>query len=305
MVGGMRDMLQRLTGENIELVFVCAEPLGEVAMDPVQMQQIIVNLVMNARDAMPNGGEIRIETSRARVAREDAERQGVRPGKYVKLTVEDTGCGMAEAVRARIFEPFFTTKKSGTGTGLGMSMVYGIVTHCGGAVSVTSAVGEGTRVTILLPQVSGAEVKQERTAAEPSRRGSETILVAEDNDSVRSSLAELLESRGYRVLQARDGLHAVQIAREHQEPIDLLLSDIVMPRLNGNQAAARIAQLHPEAKILLITGYPAKAADRAAVRGPLLFKPFSRAELAERVRATLEQRGPATSAAGVPVKGAS
>jgi CheY-like chemotaxis protein len=218
----------------------------------------------------------------------------VSAGDYVGLTIEDNGCGMKEEVRARIFEPFFTTKANGAGTGLGMSMVYGIVKQAGGCVSVASKEGEGTRVTVLLPRVSAAQPEAPSDGAQTARGGRETVLVVEDDAAVRSSIATLLTERGYRVLQAGDGLHAVRTARSYKSRIDLLLSDVVMPRMSGVEAAANVRQLHPEAKVLFMSGYPAKA---ATVASPLLFKPFSRTALERKVRETLEERPPSSKAA--------
>jgi two-component system, cell cycle sensor histidine kinase and response regulator CckA len=268
-----------------------------VRSDPAQLQQVLLNLVMNARDSMLRGGQIRIRTSRTRVIGKRGAHRDLPPGVYVSLCVEDTGCGMREEVRARIFEPFFSTKKPGKGTGLGMSMVYGIVKQAGGAVSVSSTLGKGTRVSILLPQAVAEHAAVEDTSTDGRSTGSETILLVEDDGAIREAISGLLLERGYRVLSARDGLHAVEMARAHRPRIDLVLSDIVMPRLNGVDAAARIRRLHPEAKVLLISGYPAKAAPKLAALGPVLLKPFSRAMLARKVREALELRLPSSGAA--------
>lgn len=299
-VDALRPVLIPLIGEDIELHTNLSDGEDCVQCDPAQLQQVLLNLVMNARDALARGGQIRIRTSRTRVVGRRGPHRDLRPGEYVSLVVEDTGCGMNEQVRARIFEPFFSTKKPGAGTGLGMSMVYGIVKQAGGAVSVTSAPGKGTRVSILLPQVASEHPAADLSTAAAPESGSETILLVEDDRSIRESLSELLLARGYRVLQARDGVHAVEIARAHRPRIDLVLSDIVMPRLNGIDAAARVRRLHPEAKVLFISGYPAKATPKPAAHGPVLSKPFSRAMLARKVRETLERlpaSGPARAVA--------
>jgi two-component system cell cycle sensor histidine kinase/response regulator CckA len=294
----LRPVFTPLIGEDVELRTRCTSGNDFVCCDPAQLQQVFLNLVMNARDAMPKGGRISILISKSRIAAAQAEQCKVSPGNYVCLTIEDSGCGMKEQVRARIFEPFFSTKKPGSGTGLGMSMVYGIVTQAGGTVSVSSMVGKGTSVSILLPQAAAVAAQHpEQRPVEKQLDGSETILLAEDDDSVRASLAELLQARGYRVLQARDGMQALQIARRRKESIDLLLSDVVMPRMSGAAAATGIHRLHPETKVLLISGYPAKATPEALVDRPLLFKPFSHALLAQKVRETLEQRSPSSRAA--------
>jgi len=296
MIASMSAVVEPLIGEDIELVAQCAAERDCVRADPAQLQQVILNLVMNARDALPKGGRIRIQTSDSELDAREATRRGLSAGHYVCLAVEDNGCGMKEEVRARIFEPFFTTKKHGTGTGLGMSMVYGIVNQAGGTVSVASKVGKGTRVTVLLPRLAVAQPDPASEENNTARGGHETVLLAEDDIAVRASIASLLSARGYRVLQASDGLHAVRMARACKSPIHLLLSDVVMPRMNGVDAATKVRQLHPEAKVLFISGYPAKAAT-VAVPEALLFKPFSRTVLEQRVRETLEERSPSSKAA--------
>lgn len=296
MIAAMSAVVAPLIGEDIELVAQLAAERDCVRADPVQLQQVILNLVMNARDALPKGGRIRIQTSESELDAREATRRGLSAGPYICLTVEDNGCGMKEEVRARIFEPLFTTKKHGTGTGLGMSMVYGIVNQAGGTVSVASKVGKGTRVTVTLPRLAVAQPEQVGVETGSARGGHETVLLAEDDDAVRVAVAELLTARGYRVLQASDGRHAVRTARFYKSPIHLLLSDVVMPRMNGADAATNVRQLHPEARVLFMSGYPAKAA-AVAVPEALLFKPFSRTALEQRVRETLEERSPSSKAA--------
>ena len=295
MISSMSAVVEPLIGEDIELVRSFAADHDNVSADPAQLQQVILNLVMNARDAMPKGGRIRILTSEIELNPQEAAKRGAAPGRYVSLVVEDNGCGMDEKVRSRIFEPFFTTKKHGAGTGLGMSMVYGIVNQSGGAVSVTSKVGKGTRVTVLLPHLGASHAASSAEGPAKVEGGNETVLLAEDDSAVRSSIAELLDAGGYRVLQARDGSDAVRIARHYKKPIHLLLSDVVMPRMNGADAAASVRRLHPESKVLFISGYPAKAVTTAASEA-LLFKPFSRTVLAQRVREALQERRPASKA---------
>ena len=310
-ISSMRAVVDPLIGEDIELLSDLAAERDCVRADPAQLQQVALNLVMNARDALPKGGRITIRTTCAKVQPREASRRGLDAGDYVCLTVEDNGCGMKEEVRARIFEPFFTTKAHGAGTGLGMSMVYGIVKQAGGSVSVASKEGKGTRVAVLLPQAPVAQEPHEPVSGQRARRGRETVLVVEDDGAVRTSIATLLSDRGYRVLQASDGLHAVRMARSYKSPIHLMLSDVVTPRMNGVDAATNVRQLHPEAKVLFMSGYPAKAATVAAgsqaspllacLGGPvpeaLLFKPFSRTALERKVRETLEERPPSSKAA--------
>ena len=288
-ITSMSSVIEPLIGEDIELAASLSAAADCVSADPSQLQQVILNLVINARDAMPNGGRISIETSRCEFStREAARHPGSSPGAQICIKVTDNGCGMSEEVRTRIFEPFFTTKTHGTGTGLGMAMVYSIVRQAGGTVTVSSKAGKGTCVTVLLPAVAGNSKSASAGERGLPMRGSETILLVEDDTAVRCSIAELLHASGYHVLQARDGWHAVRVATTHPEHIALLLTDVVMPRLNGVQASEKIRALHPETKVLLMSGYPAKAHLSAAAQG-LLYKPFSRAVLAAKVREILEQ----------------
>jgi CheY-like chemotaxis protein len=292
----MRGMLEPLLGENIELVtrFECDS--DTVRVDPAQMQQVILNLVMNARDA--GGGHVRISTSSCTLNARSAQRHpGLHPGDYVALTVGDNGCGMDEKVRAHLFEPFFTTKRTGEGVGLGMAMIYGIVTQSGGTVSVTSKPGVGTRVTIHLPRHGSAALSDERTSESTGTpTGTETVLLVEDDHAVRTSIAHLLTEAGYRVLQARDGDQALRVAHAHTSPIDLLISDIVMPGLSGTEVAVQVHKCHPESHVLFISGYPVQP--RSVMAGAkLLYKPFSRAQLAEKVREVLDHRPAAAAAA--------
>ena len=236
-IGSMRGMLEPLLGENIELISRFNCETDTVRVDPAQMQQVVLNLVMNARDAMPQGGQIRIATAHCTLTERSAQRHpGLAPGDYVSLTVSDNGCGMDEKVRAHLFEPFFTTKRTGEGVGLGLSMIYGIVHQSGGVVSVASKPGVGTRVTIHLPRQAAAKVSDEEgTTSAGTLTGTETILLVEDDHAVRSSMAHLLTENGYHVLQARDGDQGLRLARAHSGAIDLLVSDIVMPGMRGNE----------------------------------------------------------------------
>lgn len=297
-VGSMRGMMEPLLGENIELITKFDTLHDLVRVDPAQIQQVILNLVMNARDAMPKGGQVRIATVACTLDARSAQRHpGSHPGAYCTLSVTDTGCGMDERVRTRVFEPFFTTKRVGEGVGLGMAMVYGIVTQSGGTVTVASKPGKGTRVSILLPRCAArAAAEDAGPRSEEAPTGSETILLAEDDHAVRTSMAHLLLEAGYRVLQARCGEQATRVARAHSGDIDLLISDVVMPGVGGFEAARQVQKLHPETEVLFISGYPARA--RAAAAGAkLLFKPFSRAVLAEKVREVLDRRPAAATAA--------
>jgi len=292
-VASMRGMLEPLLGGDIELVTRFCDADDAVRLDPAQMQEVILNLVLNARDAMPNGGRLRIETGVCSLSARSARRYpGLRAGRYATLSVIDTGHGMDETVRARVFEPFFTTKKDGVGSGLGMAMVYGIVTQSGGTVTVSSKPGKGTQASILLPRVPAQPQALGTRTAAAAATGSETVLVLEDDAAVRGSIAHLLVQSGYRVMQAGDGPHALKLARACQSPIHLLVSDVVMPGMGGCDAARNIRQLHPETRVLFISGYPSKA--RAAVgEAMLLYKPFSRAALTQKVREVLDHRSPA------------
>jgi two-component system cell cycle sensor histidine kinase/response regulator CckA len=297
-VTSMRGMLEPLLGEDIKLITRFDCDADTVRVDPAQMQQVILNLVMNARDAMAHGGQVRISTGASTLNERSVQRHsGLHPGDYVVLTVSDNGCGMDEAVRAHLFEPFFTTKQTGQGVGLGMAMIYGIVTQSGGAVSVSSKPGMGTRVTIHLPRRAAPAISaQGRSESAGTPTGNETILLVEDDHAVRSSMAHLLSESGYQVLQARDGDQAVRIAGAHVADIDLLISDIVMPGMGGHDVAVSVQKLHTETRVLFISGYPVQA--RAAAAGAkLLYKPFSRVQLAEKVREVLDHSPAAAAAA--------
>jgi nitrogen-specific signal transduction histidine kinase len=297
LIAGMNDMLQRLIGENVELVTMCAEPLGLVSADPSQMQQVIVNLVMNARDAMPNGGRVTIDTRTVEVGQAPDVNGGVQPGKYVCISVTDTGCGLDANTRAHLFEPFFTTKPKGQGTGLGLATAYGIVTQAGGTISVESELGQGARFTILLPVTNSADIQPLSKAAAgdgAGLRGTETILLVEDDALVRASIHNLLTQYGYKVLEARDGTRALSIAQRHKGAIHLLLADIVLPSLSGREVAARLAPLRPEMRVLYTSGY----GDGAGGDAQMMAKPFNEKALAEKVRQALDV--PAASVAGAP-----
>jgi two-component system cell cycle sensor histidine kinase/response regulator CckA len=303
-LAGMCDMLERLIGEDIELELRCQEPLGAVRVDTGQIQQAVLNLVMNARDAMPEGGRLTIETHNRQLARRAARRHGLGAGPYVMLTVSDTGCGMDEHVRARLFEPFFTTKRMGEGTGLGLAMVYGFVTQSGGAVSVASKPQRGTRVSVLLP-LCPAVPEPLHAEPRPSRAGTprqETVLVVEDDPAVRSSVAQLLREGGYRVLEAADGSQALRLARESAGHIDLLLTDVVMPGGCGCDVARSLRARQPDLRVLFISGYPA-AATAAAADAVLLYKPFSHRTLLGKVREVLDTPLPALVAVSETVRG--
>lgn len=286
-------MLQRLIGEDIELQSKLDPALGSVKADPGQIEQIIVNLAVNARDAMPQGGRLFIETCTRDLDEDYARRHPpCAPGRYVLLAVTDTGTGMDPEIRAHIFEPFFTTKELGKGTGLGLSTVYGIVKQSGGYIWVYSELGHGSTFKIYLPQVD--EPPQAIHPSELSSKqllGSETILIVEDEESMRTLTRSLLEQSGYTVLEANNGNHAFEVAQHHADPIHLLLTDIVMPGINGPNVATRFVQLHPETRVVYMSGYSGFSANGSGLLQAgmnLLQKPFTRDALLRKVREALE-----------------
>jgi two-component system, cell cycle sensor histidine kinase and response regulator CckA len=271
--------------------------LNPVRADPVQLDQVILNLALNARDAMPQGGMLQLETcelelDRISASRIPGEADSPSGGRYVRLAVSDTGTGMTPEVQARIFEPFFTTKAEGKGTGLGLSVVHGIVQQSGGYLEVVSRLGHGTTFSVYLPAVRGPAVV--RAANAPGRlatgRG-ETVLLAEDEDPVRSVTAQLLEALGYRVLQASSGADALRLAEASREKIHLLLADVVMPGLSGRQLAENLKSRDPGLKVLFQSGYTDDAVIRCGIRQAevaFLQKPFTVDVLAEKLREVLD-----------------
>ncbi len=292
-VNDMAAMLRPLIGEDIELVIDFGTPLGHVKADPAQLEQVIMNLVVNACDAMPDGGKLTIET--AKVEREAAytrQHAVVRSGPYVMLAVRDTGYGMDAAVQSHLFEPFFTTKEKGKGTGLGLSTVYGIVTQSGGHIEVDSALGRGSTFRIYLPRVE-EPIEPALTASPVAKppEGSETILLVEDETEVRDLAHEILEMAGYIVLEAANGDEALRIRAQHEGVINLLLTDVVMPGKSGPEVAQYLAPFYPEMKVLYMSGYTGDAiADRGFLDSetPFLQKPFTLDALAHKVRQVLD-----------------
>ncbi len=297
-VGGLTKMFSRVIGENIEMVFVPGARLGRVKADRTQIEQVLLNLVVNARDAMPNGGRVTIGTSNAYLDREySVKHHSLQPGHWIMLTVSDTGCGMDAQTQSRIFEPFFTTKAQGKGTGLGLATVYGVVKQSGGFIYVYSEVGRGTTFKIYLPQVSAAVDKEavEKTVVPPAR-GSETILVVEDEESVRELVRDYLAATGYNVLEASDGAQALEIAAAHRGPIHMVVTDVVMPRLSGRELVARITAQRPNLKVLYISGYTDDSIFRNGVlEGGVAYlqKPFNLKTIAQKIREVLDGQ-PAT-----------
>jgi CheY-like chemotaxis protein len=295
-------MLKRVIGEDISLVMPLADDLWSVNADPSQMDQVILNLAVNARDAMPEGGTLTIAT--ANVVLDEAyatSHVDARPGEHVMLAVGDTGIGMDEDVKARLFEPFFTTKDRGQGTGLGLASVFGIVRQNGGHIEVHSELGQGTTLRAYLPRatVSAREVRRSAEAAEPrrlkhepQRRGTETVLLVEDDAPVRDMTMRVLESHGYRVLAAGDGLEALQIGQQHDGPIHLLLTDVVLPQMNGRELAEELLPGRPEMRVLYMSGYTDDAIAQHGVLAPgisFVAKPFSIEDLTRTVREVLAQ----------------
>jgi signal transduction histidine kinase/CheY-like chemotaxis protein len=288
----VETMLRRLIGEDINFVTRLDPEVGLVQADPAQIEQVILNLVVNARDAMPSGGSLSIETAPARIELE-ARDSGPEPTgeAYARLTVRDTGCGIDAEARDRIFEPFFTTKSPGEGTGLGLFMVYGIVSASRGFVSVESETGIGTRFDVYLRPSDGSKADEVQPRDVRPTGGSETILLVEDQRQVREVSARLLREAGYAVLEAEDGVEALQLCTRRTEPIDLILTDVVMPLMSGPELVERSKRLHPEARVLYMTGY---AEDLVLSRGVsdsvmmLLPKPFRRPQLLEHVRGALD-----------------
>jgi PAS domain S-box-containing protein len=293
LVREMEKLLRRLIGEDVDLATALESDLGPVRADPVQLEQVILNLVVNARDAMPTGGHLTIETQNVDLdTSAGAYLPELRPGRYVLLAVTDTGVGMDEPTQARIFEPFFTTKPVGQGTGLGLATVYGIVKQLGGHVEVYSEPGRGTTFKIYLPRVSpeGGPRSLPEVTAVP--RGSETVLLVEDEAGVRSLARLALQSNGYAVLEAADADAAVGLCQAHAGPIDLLVTDVVMPRVSGRQLADRVAALRPGVKVLFLSGYTDDAIVRHGVletAKAFLQKPFTPTTLARKVREVLDQ----------------
>jgi signal transduction histidine kinase/ActR/RegA family two-component response regulator len=291
-VQDMERMLRRLIGEDVELVTRLAPGLAQVRADPGQVEQVVMNLAVNARDAMPAGGQLIVETSD--VEPDDEFRRTfpyVVPGRYVMLCVSDTGQGMDPDTRERAFEPFFTTKPAGRGTGLGLSTVYGIVKQSGGYVWIESELGQGTRIRIYLPPVAApAPAAGPGAAASLPGRGEGTVLLAEDEVTVRRLAVRVLRRGGFHVLEACDGEEALAVAREYTGPLHLLVTDMVMPRLGGRGLAARLREARPGVPVVYVSGYAEEAVQRDGVLDPgarFLPKPFTAEQLLETVHAAL------------------
>jgi CheY-like chemotaxis protein len=283
-----------MIGEDVELVTVLTKDLGRIKADPGQIEQAILNLAVNAKDAMRSGGKLTIETANVKLDENYARSHvGVIPGEYVMLSMSDTGVGMTPETKERIFEPFFTTKEKGKGTGLGLSTVYGIIQQSGGNIWVYSEPGLGTTFKIYLPTIEGdTESLRPAAVSTKSLQGSETILLVEDEEMVRKLACTVLEKNGYRVLEASSGEKALDAVRgQNGNPIHLMVTDVVMPGMSGRQLADRLVSLRPELKVLFMSGYTDDAIVHHGVLDPgiaYIQKPFTPDALASKVREILD-----------------
>src|SRR5438445_2038916 len=295
LVGDLEKMLGRLLGEDVELSTRLAPDTGPVKADPGQLEQVLMNLAVNARDAMPQGGKLTLETSNVDLSEGyAADHYPARPGPYVMIAVTDSGTGMSEETQAHMFEPFFTTKEKGKGTGLGLATVYGIIKQSGGCMWVYSALGHGTTFKLYLPRVDeSADLSRgPAPARSPAARGSETVLLAEDEAPVRAVARQVLERHGYTVLEAPTAEAALDIAARYSGTIHLLLTDVIMPGLSGRELATRLADLRPEARVIFMSGYTDDAVTRHGVLEPglaYLQKPFTPDTLGRKVREVLDR----------------
>jgi CheY-like chemotaxis protein len=300
---GIEEMLQRSVGEQVEIVTQLGSELDKIHADPGQLELVLLNLAVNARDAMPEGGKLLITTANLDVNEVSQERYPeLEPGSFVALKIQDTGVGIDPEIRRHIFEPFFTTKNRATRTGLGLSTVYRIVEQSGGHIQVDSEPGEGATFRVFLNSVVTETEEPEPVALSLPLGGNETVLLVEDEDAVRGLLRQFLAGQGYRVLEASDGEEAVKLVGKEEAPIDLMLSDIVMPGMSGTELAEKLGQIQPSVRVLLMSGYTERLegfVDRGSGKGGVNFlqKPFSMEALARKVREILDE-APSTSAVG-------
>ena len=294
MLDNLVILIRRVIGENITVATHADRNLWQILADPVQVEQSVLNLAINSRDAMPNGGTLQIAARNAALPKGERRPDGdVKPGEYVQITVTDTGIGMDDATRARMFEPFFTTKPQGQGTGLGLSTVYGFVRQCGGYIDVLSTPGKGTSIEILLPRAPAPRDVKSPTPSSPladsAFPGRETVLVAEDEQAVREYAVESLRRHGYRVIAASNGEQALELANTCEDTIHVLLSDVVMPGMKGPELARRLRASRPGLRVLLMSGYAADMVTGDDLKdAALVSKPFSPASLARAVRSALD-----------------
>ena len=293
LAGGLAKLIRRLLGEDIELTTFFGEGLGRVQIDPSQFEQVIVNLAVNARDAMPHGGKLVIETSNMELDEPQVAHRAVMvPGDYVVFSVSDSGSGISKEVQAQVFDPFFTTKEKGKGTGLGLSTCYGIIRNSGGYIWVYSELGIGTTFRIYLPRVDDVPVASAAENEDPLGHGGETVLVVEDEESVRAIATKSLRQAGYTVLEAVNGRNALGVLAQYDSAVDLVVTDVIMPEMNGRELAEALKLVRPEAKVLYTSGY---TDDSMVLQGVLshrlafLQKPFTPRKLAQKVREVLDQ----------------
>jgi two-component system cell cycle sensor histidine kinase/response regulator CckA len=292
----IEKLLRRLIGEDIELVTIPAASQDIVEADPGRLEQVIMNLVVNARDAMPNGGKLTIETGTAHLSEVFSAKQlGVSPGRYVVISISDTGIGMDETTQSHLFEPFFTTKNPGRGTGLGLATAYGIIRQSGGAIQITSQLGQGTTVRIYLPPAATKAPAAEKGAQKAGKlTGKETILLVEDEARVRKLIVDVLTARGYQVLEATRGEEAMRLCKAHGGVIDMAVVDVVMPEINGPDLVRQLVPLRPRMLVLYISGYTDEAIVHHGIPesgAAFLQKPFLPDALARKVREVLDGRG--------------
>lgn len=289
-VAGMRNLLSRLIGENIELVTEMADDLWSVKMDPAQVQQIILNLVLNARDAMPDGGRVTLHTRNCTDLCRKGEGQDRDSTPCIELTVTDTGCGMDAETQSHLFEPFFTTKQTGRGNGLGLATVHSIVKQDGGTIALESEVGQGTRVIIRLPRVKADfEAAAPISLSTPALMGHETVLLVEDDSAVRQSARRVLSQCGYSVLEAANGSEALKVCHRHPGKIDVLLVDLVMPGMSGREVARRLRLACPNLPVLYMSGYNQTEPNLHPEKIVLFRKPFTGSALAQKLREVLDE----------------
>jgi CheY-like chemotaxis protein len=291
LIRDLEKMIRRVIGEDIEIRTLFRDREAFVKVDPNQIEQVILNLVVNSRDAMPRGGVLTIETQYSDLDAQSAKLFGCRPGLYLQLAVSDTGMGMDKATLAKVFEPFFTTKAEGRGTGLGLSTVYGIVSQSGGAIRTYSEPGIGTIMRILLPAVTEKVPASCATVDPGVHRGSETVLLVEDDETVLALCSTVLQAHGYTVLEAEGTAAAIEISRSYRGRIDLLVSDVVMPSSNGPALALEIRDARPEIRTLFMSGYTEETMNQHGFNSRsagFIQKPFSASALAKKVRQILD-----------------
>jgi two-component system cell cycle sensor histidine kinase/response regulator CckA len=288
----LHPMLSRLIGDDVEVVSVLCSDLGTIKVDPTQIEQVLMNLAVNARDAMPEGGKITIETANVEIDETYARQHpSAKPGPYVMLAMSDTGFGIDKEIQSRIFEPFFSTKEAGKGTGLGLSTVFGIVKQSAGSIGVYSELGHGTTFKIYFPRYEEAPVVIQEEKAEPLRGGSETLLLVDDAAPLRELTRQLLEDCGYTVLDSGNPAEAIRIAGQHNGPLPLVITDVIMPGLSGPALAKRLTAARPETRVLYTSGYADDAVVKHGMIGPncaFLEKPFTRDDLVRKVRDLLD-----------------